>query len=33
MGSVKAGEKDVKEGRVLGLKELLKELSLDEQEI
>jgi len=30
MESIKASEKDVQEGRLLGFKELLKELSLDE---
>jgi len=33
MESITVSEKDVKEGRLLGLKELLKELSLDEREI
>lgn len=33
MESVKASEKDVQEGRLLGFEELLKELSLDEREI
>ena len=33
MESIKASEKDVQEGRLLSLKELLKELSLNEQEI
>jgi len=31
--SIKASEKDFQEGRLLGFKEFLKELSLDEQEI
>jgi len=33
MESIIVSEKDVKEGRLLGLKEFLKELSLDEREI
>ena len=33
MESIKASEKDVQEGRLLGFEALLKELSLDEQEI
>lgn len=33
MESIKVSEKDVQEGRLLGFKELLKELGLDEQKI
>ncbi|HLN44609.1 MAG TPA: hypothetical protein VK209_02775, partial [Candidatus Sulfotelmatobacter sp.] len=33
MKSIAASEKDVKENRLLGLQELLSELSLDEKEI
>ena len=33
MESIRASEKDVQEGRLLGFKELLKELGLDEKEI
>ena len=33
MESIRASEKDVQEGKLLGFKELLKELDLDEKEI
>jgi len=33
MESIKVNEKDIQEGRLLGFKELLKDLSLDKQEI
>ncbi len=33
MESIRASEKDIQEGRLLGFKELLKELGLDEKEI
>ena len=33
MESIKVSEKDIQEDRLLGFKELLKELSLNEQEI
>jgi len=33
MESIRASEKDVQEGKLLGFKELLKELGLDEKEI
>ena len=33
MESIRASEKDIQEGKLLGFKELLKELGLDEKEI
>jgi len=33
MESIRASEKDVQEGRLIGFKELLRELGLDEKEI
>ena len=33
MESIRASEKDVQEGRLMGFKELIKELGLDEKEI
>lgn len=31
--SIKAGERDVREGKMMGFKELLKKLGLDEKEV